>query len=999
MENRNTLKKKSNLNHKLLICYNAPLYSFSQNKNNQFFTNYSEISQILKSNLNDLLCFIYLNRHNINEILYDEEKYIKIEIKEENKSLVNYFFLDLLINDNKQVVNYIYPIKLIDDLNNYQESIEKNLKYKKMIVAKIILDLINNYKNYEEYDKKYDEKLNFIEEINNEIINMITKTEEIIGNWDAKYLQNKNIDEIYIDIIKALFQQNNFRNIEKILNILKQLDLESINITEKMIKEFSQIFGMNSNFIKNFMIKDAKDLININKIKFYSLMFKYIFKESIFLYQIPFLFKTRTTIINLINNKLGELSFINIENDIKKEIEYILEIITDSKFYYSKYVNYHILPKLNPILKYYKNYLFESKKEDIILIEREMKGQINNAYKFLNDYEKAIKMNERFEIINFLFEQKIKNVLLTEKELDKCVKEWEILEIKIKEQKFEDISKEDIQILEEFLNNAGNKKIFTNIFTKDLYKSIKDLFNSKETKEDSKDLDSKEAKEENEQYYISSSSSNKTNSSKGEESIYLPIRNHIQSKGENNINKKNKYSFQDSSESKKSDEKSGENSKQSSSNIISNKKYKIESDDSDDSDNSDYDDNSDDFDNSKKYSYHNDIPLNYYSILKFIKIIGKHENTSEIIKEINEQKIISCGQFDINIYENNYKYEKIQEYKDLGCINNVEEFEFLSNIKLNIFVSTKEHFSLINLRTKKIEKITGNHNINFCLKTDNSTMMVCQNDQIMEMKNPFCKILQNNNSIIKEGYYKEGICINKKLFAFTSNRVVSNGEDKIIFYNKNVNNICREIRNYSFILSSTGLYLITMDNLKKDQVLLCACKKYLKGQKNGILLVWNLESMKNDKNKNIKFYNTKDFEVHCFCQLNENEENNSLFNANPKKSNYFFVGGFDTRKRKGILKLYKINEKNDAFDIEEIYDLSLEDDLSEQGQIFSQSNVKKKNISTRLNGPYSCIEQTKNNGNILISCWDGKIYLFEAPNLKLIQTLDKNINIKLMNIK
>ena len=48
--------------------------------------------------------------------------------------------------------------------------------------------------------------------------------------------------------------------------------------------------------------------------------------------------KTRKMLINLIENKLGELSFINIDDDIKKEIEYVLARITDSNFYYNKYV-------------------------------------------------------------------------------------------------------------------------------------------------------------------------------------------------------------------------------------------------------------------------------------------------------------------------------------------------------------------------------------------------------------------------------------------------------------------------------------------------------------------------------------------------------------------------------------------------------------------------------------------------------------------------------------
>ena len=145
--------KKDNLNTKLLICYNSSINAISENKNNKLLSSYSEIVSILKLNKNDLLYFIYKNRYNVNEILYDEEEYINIEIKEENRNLANYFSLDLLINDNKEMVNYIYPIQLIDNINKIKESF--------------------NYLN-------------------------------------IKYLEKENIDNIYIDIIKTLFQPKHF---------------------------------------------------------------------------------------------------------------------------------------------------------------------------------------------------------------------------------------------------------------------------------------------------------------------------------------------------------------------------------------------------------------------------------------------------------------------------------------------------------------------------------------------------------------------------------------------------------------------------------------------------------------------------------------------------------------------------------------------------------------------------------------------------------------------
>ena len=82
------------------------------------------------------------------------------------------------------------------------------------------------------------------------------------------------------------------------------------------------------------------------------------------------------------------------------------------------------------------------------------------------------------------------------------------------------------------------------------------------------------------------------------------------------------------------------------------------------------------------------------------------------------------------------------------------------------------------------------------------------------------------------------------------------------------------------------------------------------------------------------------------------------------------------KKKKGILKLYEIKKKeNKTFDIEEIYDFKIE---------------KNKEFNS-FKGPISCIEQTKNNGDILISCWDGNVFLFSNPNLKLLQYSNNNI--------
>ena len=183
----------------------------------------------------------------------------------------------------------------------------------------------------------------------------------------------------------------------------------------------------------------------------------------------------------------------------------------------------------------------------------------------------------------------------------------------------------------------------------------------------------------------------------------------------------------------------------------------------------------------------------------------------------------------------------------------------------------------------------------------------------------------------------------------------------------------------SFNLSQNSLTKMNIEkkiNINKkeyNKVLLCACKKYIKGQKNGIL-VFNYNF--NDK-EYIKreFYKTDNFEVYCFCQLSIYERTSDLLNDNYEKTNtnYFLVGGYDLCKSKGIIKLYKLiyNYENDSITIKYI------------------ENPIVKGIND-IRGPISCIIQSKQNGNILITSWDGNIYSLTGPNKEYISILEKD---------
>ena len=171
-----------------------------------------------------------------------------------------------------------------------------------------------------------------------------------------------------------------------------------------------------------------------------------------------------------------------------------------------------------------------------------------------------------------------------------------------------------------------------------------------------------------------------------------------------------------------------------------------------------------------------------------------------------------------------------------------------------------------------------------------------------------------------------------------------------------------------------------------NKILLCTCKKYKKGQKNGILLILYIDSENNIEIKpNNLFYNTKQFEVYCFCQIYEFDDFNKINVLNKKKNkmiatNYFLVGGFHIGKQQGIIKLYKINYDKDNFDktnIEYIQDIEIEKNIREKLRYFKG-----------FKGKITSIIQSRYNGNILLSCSDGNVYLLTLPNMFLKNVLE-----------
>ena len=225
--------------------------------------------------------------------------------------------------------------------------------------------------------------------------------------------------------------------------------------------------------------------------------------------------------------------------------------------------------------------------------------------------------------------------------------------------------------------------------------------------------------------------------------------------------------------------------------------------------------------------------------------------------------------------------------------------------------------------------------------------------------------------------YLGGIKINKKIYAFTSNKIMPQGENKLVIYDFATKKMIKEIdHDYSFGFTSNGLCSINANKIKtinkNRQILVCSCKKE---DKHG-LLVLNMDLEKKEKEVSEHFFETKNFEPSCISQILIVENNNSITgniinenNIDIKETEFLMVGGFDQDKRIGVIKLYKIqfDKKNGNVKVKYLVDIGEED---------------KENDFKGFDSNITCINQSKITGNLLINSLDGNINLFRPPNLE-----------------
>ena len=342
MENNDKIYKKNEaLTSKLNICYYSTLSQPEENDINDninpifnLLAKFKEIITILNTNDKDTLKFLYFNRIKAHKILYESEENISIE--EYSQDLNFYVYLSLLIEENPNVVNYTYSLKLIQSLSE-QQTREKNQKIKKIILAKIIIELIANYEQIDSEDNADNKNIEDVKRIkiyNIKVINENIKEFEEFISEEAIF--SKRIDEIYAEIIKFFILKEQLCSV-KTYDLIKQIDLESIYLTKIMFNGLSSILIKNEVYIKAYIIKDYDDLFDIKKINFYYILLKYILKYNYYIYQIPFLSETRNKIKKIINANIEKFkNSIKQKRDQNDKIEYVLKCFIEYDYYYNK---------------------------------------------------------------------------------------------------------------------------------------------------------------------------------------------------------------------------------------------------------------------------------------------------------------------------------------------------------------------------------------------------------------------------------------------------------------------------------------------------------------------------------------------------------------------------------------------------------------------------------------------------------------------------------------
>ena len=289
---------------------------------NQIFMikNISELTNVLSNIKKEYqLKFLYSNRKIIRNILYEADTNLKIVKENLDVSHIHsfYYLHNIIIDDNIFIINYNYDIDIINELY-LRMTQEKNL-LRKFIIYILAFPIIYNFKGFNENLNSLEEEK--IEEIFTNIKDFIPKqvliSKKFDLNLDLTNYEMLNISNIYAKIIITLIRNKNLENLEYSKDIFEQLDLENIQLSHEMYLQIKNEFDNISDkeYINCYKVVDLDSFIREANINFYYILFKYIFKVSLYIYNIEFLLEARKTVIKFVKNDFYKilLKIINLD--------------------------------------------------------------------------------------------------------------------------------------------------------------------------------------------------------------------------------------------------------------------------------------------------------------------------------------------------------------------------------------------------------------------------------------------------------------------------------------------------------------------------------------------------------------------------------------------------------------------------------------------------------------------------------------------------------------
>ena len=442
------------------------LISIESNDSMKFFQSYQDLMDILHK-INDkdynIFKFIYHYRNIIHSILYDSDETININNFKLKFDFVELFYLDLLITENEVILNYEYSF---DTLNSYLIKIKSfkgiNYNFYKIVGNKILLDLIKNFCESDNYEKEINgQQIDKIKkEAEEEINNNIDKIKELF-NINEDDIENLKLDELYCKILISLIKSNKFNDYNYLYNFLQAIEIEKISIGNAISTPLKELIKNNNDYMEQFIIKTEEDLYDEKIINFYYILLYFILKNDIFIYQLQFLLETKKTIIKLIkSNKIKNDKINNLSEEIIERYQYVLKTFAGSEYYFEP----NQINKLHTILKYFKLFYFKSKVNDIEKIEQDIKNK-NFDSEFLTYYQEAVKDINFYPIIERLFYTPINKEINSEKSLTKNMKKFKIVYKLIKDRKFSKMrNKKDYF---NFFNDKDNHELLLKVFTQE----------------------------------------------------------------------------------------------------------------------------------------------------------------------------------------------------------------------------------------------------------------------------------------------------------------------------------------------------------------------------------------------------------------------------------------------------------------------------------------------------------------------------------------------------